>query len=825
MAETPSKWRKFRREFSRWYDQREHDSDVTEVATPAVPLAPQEHQEFQRLVNDYRSQDPLFDWAEREVNGAAPQPPLFLEGQLLAGRFEIIRFLVRGGMGEVYEATNRTLQGNRVALKTLSAEVRQRPDATRRFIKEVALAQRVTHPNICRIHDIFPFVLTESNGNEVQGHFLTMQLLHGESLAKYIADHGAIPLGEALPILRALAEALAAAHAENVIHRDFKPGNIILVKRSGVLQPIITDFGLAALIDRTPETEAESSLAGFTRAGTPDYSAPEQLKEGRSGPASDVYSLGVVTLEMLTGDTAVAGLSTLPAIPRKAIARCLQADPAARFASAPEFVAALSGQTLNTSATAPTLKRRAVIGSAAALVAGAVLTYFESQRGASHNLNTLSILPFELASPDASLPGFQEELVRAFLRSRKVKLIAPYSTSTLRAPFHIAYLAKILPADGFLLGIISSAAIVVRLFHRNGSQLWERSFPRSSSDFELHRTVVATVLNEIAGTTDARVASTANYVPSEEGYRAYIAARAAVKGQTLRNLEQAESLFLEAIRHDGGFAEAFSGLAYVLFVMAGDRIPASRTAVARALALDDDLAEAHMVKGLILHRCDWQWLEALVEFKKALDLAPYNFAVHQAYGLCLSDRGFFAEGLPEMQTAVDYDPLSYTARFGLGVTSVHARRFDFAIDQLEQGIAVAKAAGVEISRPYSYLGACWLMKGDREKAYRYYQEGLARQPLDPQTLCHFIFGAGQTGRNHEAELKMGHLLGLNPSNLQFFTALAFAGLGHLQRSLDYLEAALEARDTDMVLAKVHLYCQPLQQERRYQTVLQRMRLV
>jgi len=378
METTPSKWRRLRREFSQWADQRKREPDSTHDAPrPETPLGADERAEFDHLMEGYQSRDTLFDWAEREVEEAAA-PPLFAEGQLLAGRFQIVRFLGRGGMGEVYEATNRTLPGSRVALKTLNAEVRQRPDATRRFIREVELAQRVTHPNLCRIHDIFPFVLNEADGKEIQSHFLTMQLLEGESLAKYIKDRGKIALAEATPILRTMADALEAAHAENVIHRDLKPANIILVSRGGALQPIITDFGLAALLDRAPESDSEKTLDHFTRAGTPAYAAPEQLKYGRSGAASDIYSLGVVALEMLTGDTDASGMHTLPSQARKAIARCLEQEPGARFAKAPDFVAALEGQKPRPATRKHRLNNWVAGGILALALAGLFLTFYKS---------------------------------------------------------------------------------------------------------------------------------------------------------------------------------------------------------------------------------------------------------------------------------------------------------------------------------------------------------------------------------------------------------------------------------------------------------------
>ena len=824
---TPSQYQRLRRKFSQWVAEQLEQSTTTQTFTPHVSLSPEDQGRFDELLKNKSTSDDPFRHVEKR-DERVEQPPLFLAGQVLAGRFEIIGFLGRGGMGEVYEAADKTLTGTRVAVKTLNAEIRNRPEAAVRFNREVELAHRVTHPNICRIHDIFPFTFTEEDGKESQGHFLTMQLLRGESLAKFIADRCPVALEEALPILRAIASALAAAHAENVIHRDLKPGNIILVNRSGAWQPVITDFGLAALFERpTIEGDGEKTLAHYTRAGTPDYSAPEQLKDGHVGPASDIYSLGVVALEMLTGKTDRTGLETLPVSARAAIGRCLAVDPNARYPSAPEFVADLSGQTTVAGEPVNKFTRRRVLGTAAGIAASLGIGYFEyNNRAFSRKLSSISILPFEQANPEAALLGFEDELIFAFLKSRTVKLVAPYSTTLLTPPFAISHLAQLLPADGFLMGAVSGSAVVVRLFHRDGAKLWERSFARAGSDFQLHRHVVSWVLDQVAGSADATAATAGAYEPSQAGYKAYITARAAIRGRTSNNLQEAEAMFREALRHDGAYPEAYSGLGFVLFNMGGDRTTEARLAIEQALRLNTNNAEAHRFKGLILHRLDWKFNEAQAEFTKALDLERFNFATHQVMGGCLADRGQFAQGLPHMQRAVDNDPLSYVAKMALGVMSTHARLFDQAIDQLLKSLDTAKASKIEgVSTPHCYLGACWLMKGDSNKAFDNYRQALSRQPNDPVTVCHYIFGAARTGHMSEAKSKMNRLLKMKEALQEpFYTGLAFAGMRDTPRALNYLEQAFQSHDQSAVEAKVHIYCDLLKSEPRYQALLNQMHI-
>jgi predicted Ser/Thr protein kinase len=267
----------------------------------------------------------------------------FPPGTFLAGRYRIIAMLGRGGMGEVYRADDLTL-GQQVALKFLPAAVAANPNSVDRFRNEVRVARLVSHPNVCRVYDVGEF-----EGNL----FLSMEYVDGEDLGSLLRRIGRLPEDKALEIARKLCAGLAAAHEKGVLHRDLKPANIMLDARGQVL---LTDFGLAGLIDRIEGAEV--------RNGTPAYMAPEQLAGKEVTVRSDIYSLGLVLYEIVTGkrpydsDT-LAGLqrarssgapptpSTLvkdldPAVER-VIQRCLESEPSRRPASALAVSAALPG--------------------------------------------------------------------------------------------------------------------------------------------------------------------------------------------------------------------------------------------------------------------------------------------------------------------------------------------------------------------------------------------------------------------------------------------------------------------------------------------------
>jgi tetratricopeptide (TPR) repeat protein len=292
-------------------------------------------------------------------------------GEVLAGRFRVVAFLGEGAIGEVYEAEDLEL-GGRLAVKTLHPSIAGDERALARFKREVQLARQVTHPNVCRLFELFYHrrELTRRSGDRDAGlAFLTMELLRGETLAERLARQGRMTTAEALPLACQLAQGLAAAHAAGVVHRDFKTGNVILVPASGGTRAVITDFGLAR------SSTAPSSLTGTgTLVGSPAYMSPEQVSGEEVTAASDIYSLGLVLYEMVTGTLPFTGStafqialkrlhepppppsSQLPGLdPRweAVLLCCLERQPADRFADAAEVARALSGETV-----APAPRRR-----------------------------------------------------------------------------------------------------------------------------------------------------------------------------------------------------------------------------------------------------------------------------------------------------------------------------------------------------------------------------------------------------------------------------------------------------------------------------------
>ena len=257
-------------------------------------------------------------WFERAGQAVAhlTSGPTFEPGDILGERYCIRRFIARGGMGEVYEAEDKDLSGM-VALKILRPSLALNADLAARFRTEIQLSRAINSPHICRVHDIGYH--RDAEGGMTT--FYTMELLVGETLAAHLHLKGSYSLVEARPIIRDMALGLDAAHQHGILHRDFKPGNIMLTSSGAV----ITDFGLAL----NTATDPDSVLAA-----TPAYASPEQLTNQEQSTATDVYSFGVVLYEMLTGKTpAVLASRAVP----KIILQCLTKDPLERPRSAMQW--------------------------------------------------------------------------------------------------------------------------------------------------------------------------------------------------------------------------------------------------------------------------------------------------------------------------------------------------------------------------------------------------------------------------------------------------------------------------------------------------------
>ena len=492
---------------------------------------------------DDGSGEPTFKRPGRATLGLDPEPEepssaagghgaRLAPGEQLAGRFTIVRFVARGGMGAVYEATDVLLR-SRVALKLLEGPITTNAAAIERFRREVLLSRRVSHPNVCRVYELYESRTVA--GAAVQ--FLVMEFLEGETLAQRIARAGRLTTTEALPLVQQMCAGLAAAHAEGVIHRDFKSGNVMLVPHGsgeghGAPRVAITDFGIARALGSVMGEEALTGAAGIV--GTPEYMAPEQVTGGEISPATDVYALGVVMYQLVTGQLPFSGATPLATAVRhieqpppraelaapgldprwsRTIRRCLDRDPHRRYQSAGAVVAELSGT-----------PRRRWLPLAAGLAVlllllGGVLVARRTPASTGATTPSIAVLPFVDMSAEHNQEyfsdGVAQEIINALVQVPSLHVAARSSSFYFKGKSEdLRTVGQKLNVAHVLEGSVRKSGTRLRVTAQlvnaaDGYQLWSQTFDRDLADVfavqdEIARAVVTALKMRVLSTGEGK---------------------------------------------------------------------------------------------------------------------------------------------------------------------------------------------------------------------------------------------------------------------------------------------------------------------------------
>ena len=524
---------------------------------------------------------PAFEWfaASQDPDSFPPQSglPKLLVGERVAGRFRLLGFLGRGGMAEVYEAHDDMLEA-RVALKLLDPGLAEQPGFLDRFKREIRLARQVSHPNVARVHD-----LVEAQDHP-QGHlyFYVMELIAGETLGARLKREGPLAVAEALVVARQLAAGLNAAHMAGVIHRDFKPGNILLADGRAV----ITDFGLAAPI---PSGVAEVQLKTTSLLlGTPGYVAPEQWAGQAASAATDIYSFGIVLHEMVTGrhpNSKAGGPAPNPEW-AAVIAKCLALDPKARWRTSVEAVDALEPGWIT--------RRNLLlaVGLAGTASLAALGTRYYKHRLILASGARVMIAQLENDTRDASLSAWPSALARQLDLSRQVQ---PVEESVERNAARLRELAmrKGIPLLAFssVTALGGDLSLNVRLELMGSdvnypSRVWRKTW-HASGKRDLLRLAgeAGEWIRETTGESEAEIRSRskAPEVLTSESWDALTVFSAALEAKRKGELTQSLALYKEAERIDPNFALAAAKVSDLQAQLS--QIDASLASQARAVAL------------------------------------------------------------------------------------------------------------------------------------------------------------------------------------------------------------------------------------------------
>jgi eukaryotic-like serine/threonine-protein kinase len=782
-------------------------------------------------------------------------------GAALAGRYTIVRELGRGGMATVFLARDLR-HGRMVAIKVL------RPDLAiaigpERFLREIQIAAGLSHPNILSIFD---------SGQADGMLYYVMPYIEGETLRHRLLRERQLPVGEAVRIVREIAEGLGHAHRHGLVHRDIKPENILLHEGHAV----IGDFGLArAIADSRGDRLTETGMA----IGTPQYMSPEQASGERDlDQRTDLYSLGCVLFELLTGEPPFGGPNaaaitakklsaaipsirmvreTVPAglerVARKALARA----PADRYATAAALVedlVAAAGEETRPVTAGSTKAGSTVVGvarsfrrrSAAWILAGLVLIT-SAVWGAAHllagrddQIESVAVLPLEnLMHDDAQdyfVEGMHQSLIASLSRIPSLRVISRTSVMALKRPtLSLPTIGARLGVDGIVEGSVLRSGgrvrITVTLLRAHPErELWTRTYDREMSDvLDLHREVAQDVAQQLEVTlapSDTLRLATSRARLNPAAQEAYFKGRYHWQQQTQPEVEQAIKFFEQALQADSTHAPAYAGLAdcYILLSWAGsDPLPAAeaypraKSAALRALQLDSSLAEAHTSLGLIHWRYDWDWAGAEREFRNALALNPNAAEAEHWYGLFLATRGRQEEAIAAMRRAATLDPLSLLISVNTGWVLYLGRRYEAAVRQETSTVRLWPSFG-----PVHYhLGLAYEQMKRYPEAIAELERARALSGDLPYLLATLGHVYAVAGRADDARRQL-RALERNRDLAPSLAALIYTGMGDKTRALDWLEKAFDQRDAYLAFLKVNPVWDPLRGEARFRRLLDRL---
>ena len=795
--------------------------------------------------------------------------PLGIAGRTIS-HFDVREVLGAGGMGVVYRAHDKQL-GRAVALKFLLPHYNLDPSAKARFQREAHAAAALDHPNLCTVHEV---------GTTERGWlFLAMSLYEGETLRARLKRDGSLPVGECLEIARQIAEGLQAAHAAGVVHRDLKPGNVMLLPDGTVR---ILDFGLAKARDQSfSETGAHF--------GTVSYMSPEQVRGDKVDGRADLWALGVLMYEMLTGRkpfngdeevaVALAILHDEPPLPSKyrseispslesLVLRLLRKDPARRYASAELVLRDLARVRTLASGTVGMLMarsrrvRRAVADSmrerrgalfAASGVAALVLAYLAVHFAqgpttqappASPGLSTVSIavVPFANVGGDSTnLPfsdGFADELTTSLGKVKGMSVMSRTSAFGLKRKgldareignqLHVQYVV-----DGSVTRIGDRRRVGARLIDvSTGKEIWSDVFDHNTLTddvFTIEDSVTRSIVHQVLPRiSSATIASAKRPTENREAHELYLQGRYFFERRDSAGLRKAQEYFRQAIATDTSYALAYTGLAdaYALqpnfgFMLPSRGFPTAKRYAALALAHDSTLVEVHVTLAFIALFHDWDWPTVAREFDTALRLNERYAPIHLYRGWYFLVKDSSDAAIGELRRAVELDPFSGLNNTRLVTILFYGGHYPEALAQARKVFERdPNFVGVrqELARVYITLGRC-------PEALAALQHS-ADQPL---TLLLGVRGYtyAKCGRRADAVAELNRLLGRARAGeyvSHYALALIQAGLGDDDQALAELEKAYFERAPALFVMKLEPAFSRLRSDPRFVAVARKVGL-
>jgi serine/threonine protein kinase len=752
------------------------------------------------------------------------------------GAYVLVAPLGAGGMGEVYRAHDSRLDRD-VALKLLPASLAADPDRAARFEREARALASLNHPNIVTIHSV----------EEAEGvRFLTMEVVEGETLDRRIPPQG-VPLETLLAVAVPLADAVAAAHERGVVHRDLKPANIMLGP-GGRLK--VLDFGLARRTpDGTPGEPTGPSSTATTAGvilGTAPYMAPEQVVGEPADSRSDIFALGVVLYEMVSGknpfrgrtaaETFAAILGTHPTpltdvrpeIPPelwKIVRRCLEKEAGRRFQSALDVRNELDELQRDVSGSGSTLPAR---------------------RPAAHrSVGGLVVLPLRNLSGDAAedylVDGMTEALITDLAKLGRLKVISRSSAMRFKGTTKsLEEIARELRVDAVVEGSVLRAGDRVRISAQliradTDEHLWAERYDRKLEDVlalqdEVARAIVTEVYAALRPGESPRRGDSDRVLPRKvdpEVYLLNLKARQHLLSRTGEGFRAARRLFEEAIALDPGYAPLYVGVAESAGFLANygivpprDVVPTALDAIAKALAIDPKLAEAHRILGFMRWQFEFDWTGAIREYEIALELDPGSADTFYWFGAFLAVIGHFDRAIPLLRRAHELDPLSLIVPAVQGWTCYFARRYEEALPFYHRVLRIDP----DFVPARWFLGETLVELGRHDEGIEALERALQLSGGLSRLLGYLGYAYGRAGRTEAAHRALAELREREKEAYvpPYFPALVHAGLEEAGPALDDLERAHAIGDTMLRDLKVDPAWDRLRGEPRFVALMERM---
>jgi len=751
-------------------------------------------------------------------------------------------------MGVVFKADDARL--NRiVALKFLPRALTNDVEAKRRFIQEAQAASAIQHNNICIIHDI-----EETDDGQL---FIVMDYYDAETLKKKI-DRGPLRIEEALDIALQVARGLSAAHQKGIVHRDVKPGNI-LVTGDGTVK--LVDFGLAKLSASALLTKSGPA------SGTVAYMSPEQALGDAVDARSDIWSLGAVTYEMLTGRRPFEGdyeqavvYSILhldpkplrglhPEIPEpldRIVHRAMARAPSARYQSAADLIrdgqAFAAGDLSSKQSLRQRRKRRRSLFAivAAILVAVAIISKFINF-GKSDRITSIAVLPFRTVSADSTQEyftyGLTEELITSLwrigsLRVRPMSSVVRYSNSQ-KNPSEIG---RELGVDGVVVASTQQLGrrirVTVRLVEISSDNiLWTQEYEGDAKDvFVLQSQISQAVASELKADLfpqeKARLAAAQSVHP--EAHDAYLKGQLLLREGGVANSRKAIVQFRRALQIDSNFALGYLGYSAAIQGLSNywtyppeEEYSQVLFAVTKAIEKDPNLAQAHSALAVIKAHYQYDLDGAEPEYKKAIELNPGSVDAHEMYAWFLQATGRFDEGVGQMKQAMELDPLDINKKTGLAQFQLFYGHYLEAIKLLQDVFDEAPSN----ADAHALMGYVLLMQGKYTEALAQIEE---EEKLSPPGSMYvrwdFAWVYAKMGNQPMARKCLDELLKYNQQRYfnQCLIAAIYGQLGKNDSAFVYLDKAYARHEGGLVgWLKAGPALDPLRSDPRYAALLKK----